>query len=156
MNNIYRFSPINTKDELREAIFYVTQKTTELCKKVTGNEYPISSLTIFTHYPDEYEKLKSIIFELGILDHENNGPFIKLHQPITLSKSKLELLRIRQPDPYRLHVGCDDFKVENYENFKNQFLKKSPNNLRLIKRPGYEMIEFFHPDYDVLAYVLSI
>ncbi len=155
MNKLYRFSPINSKEELFEAVDYIASKTTELCKKITGDEYPISSLTVFAHYPDEFEKLKTVLFQLGELDHENNGPFVKLHQKIKLPNNELELLRVRQPDPYRMQVGCNDFEVSHYEDFKRKYLDKNPNNLRSIKRPEYEMIEFFDPDFDVLAYVLS-
>lgn len=152
---LYRFSPINDKEQLYKAIFYIANKTTELCKKITGNEYLISGLTVFAHYPEEFERLKNIVFELGNFERENNGPYVRLNEPIQLLNNKLELLRIRKPDPYRLYVGCNDFEVEDYKSFKKQFLDKNLNNLRLIERPEYEMIEFFDPDYDVLAYVVS-
>lgn len=152
---LYRFSPITSKESLIEAIQYVAINTSELCKNITGNVYPISYLTIFTHYPEEFEKLKKILFELGEFDHENNGPFVKLYKTIKLPHNELKFLRLRQPDSYRMQVGCNDFKIENYEEFKKKFLNKNPQNLRLIERPEYEMIEFFHPDFDVLAYVLS-
>ena len=152
---MYHFSPINSKEELLEAITYVAKKTTSLCKKITGDEYPISSLTIFSHYPEEFEKLKIVLLALGEFDHESNGPFVKLHQKLKLPNNELELLRVRQPDPYRMQVGCNDFKVPDYEEFKKKNLEQNPNNLRLIKRSEYEMIEFFDPDFDVLAYSLS-
>lgn len=152
---LYRFSPIQTKNELLEAINYVAIKSTELSKKITGNEYPISTLTIFSHYPNEFENLKKIIFDLGELSSENNGPYVRLKTPIELPNNKLEILRVRQPDPYRLHVGCNDFEVPDYEEFKSKFLESNPHNLRLIERPEYDMIEFFDPDFDVLSYVLS-
>jgi hypothetical protein len=151
----YRFSPIETKEKLLEAVQYVAKTTTELCEKITGNEYPISSLTIFSHYPEEFEKLKAFLFEMGKLDHENNGPFVKLNEKISLHNSELELLRVRHPDPNRPQVGCNDFLIPNYQEFKENFLTKKPNNLREITRLEYEMIEFFDPDFDVLAYVLS-
>lgn len=152
---LYRFSPIKSKEELFEAINYTASKTTELCNKVTGYKYPISGLTIFSHYLREFEELKKIALGLGKLDSENNGPYVKLYEPIKLFGNELTLLRVRQPDPYRLHVGCNDFEVSNYEEFKKQYLEAKSNNLRLIKRLEYEMIEFFDPDFDVLAYVLS-
>jgi len=155
MNNLYRYSPIETKDNFLEAVQYVAKNTTELCKKVTETSYPISSLTVFSHYPDEFELLKKILLGLGEKVSENNGPFVKLKKPIQFNNSEISLVRIRKPDPYRLHVGCNDFKVLNYDEFKRTFLSKHPDNLRLIERPKYEMIEFFDPDYDVLAYVLS-
>lgn len=154
VSDTYRFSPIKTKEELFEAVEYIAFKTAELCRKVKGTTYPLGSLTVFSHYPEEFEKLKEILFSLGELDHENNGPFVKLHTPIQLDNNKLDLLRVRHPDSERPQVGCNDFEVPSYEDFKKKFLGKS-SNLRLVKRPKYEMIEFFDPGFDVLAYVLS-
>lgn len=155
MNTVYRFSPISSKEKLLEAVQYVASSATKLGQQVVGEEYPINSLTIFSHYQDEFAKLKEILLEMGKLDHENNGPFVQLNNPITLPNNDLQLLRVRQPDPYRLQVGCCDFQVPNYEEFKSVFLNKNPNNLRLITRPEYEMIEFFDPNFDILAYVVS-
>jgi len=152
---LYQFSPINSKEELLNAVTYVAEKTTELCKKITGEEYPISSLTVFTHYLDEFEKLKTILFEQGELDHENNGPFVRLKEGIALPYNELKLLRVRQPDPYRMQVGCCDFKVSDYQEFKNKYMNKYSYNFRLIERENYEMIELYDPNFDVLAYFLS-
>ena len=158
MNNkfkLFRFSPIKTKENLFDAINYVSKEMGNLCKKITGTEYPIACLTIFSHYPGEFENLKEIAFSLGNLDSEANGPYVKLTNPIQLKSNKLDLLRIRNPDPYRYQVGCGDFEVPDYKEFKKTFLIKKSDNLRLISRPEYDMIEFFDPDFDVLAYVLS-
>lgn len=152
---LYRFSPIKGEKQLREAVIYVADKTSELSRKVIGKSLPISSLTIFAHYPDEFEKLSDIVKILGNFLNENNGPRVALHEPIKAGGDTIAHLRIRKPDPYRTQVGCDDFDVPDYETFKSENLLKYPNNLRLIKREDYEMIEFFHPDFDVLAYVVS-
>ncbi len=74
---------------------------------------------------------------------------------LSYQKNELSLLRIRKPDPYRMQVGCNDFKVPDYHDFKRKYLDKNQSNLRLIERPEYEMVEFYDPDYDVLAYVVS-
>ena len=155
MNKLYRFSPIKNEQELREAIDYVAKKTTELSRKFTANEYPINYLTIFSHYEDEFENLEKILFSMGKHVGENNGPFIQLNEPIQLSNGKLEKIRIRQPDPYRMQVGCNDFTVPDYVAFKQTYVTNQPNHFRVIQRPQFEMIELFHPDFDVLAYVLS-
>lgn len=152
---LYRFSPIKDEKQLREAVVYVAEKTSELAKKIIGKTLPISSLTIFAHYPDEFEKLSKIVKTLGNFFNENNGPRVALHEPIKIGKNTITHLRIRKPDPYRTQVGCNDFDASDYDTFKNEYLSKYPNHLRLIKREDYEMIEFFHPDFDVLAYVTS-
>jgi len=154
MDRLYRFSQIKTQEELVIAINYVAEKATELCYKITSQTYPIDYLTIFSHYPEEFNFLKQTALEMGNLKSENHGPLVELSTPLKLTNGELKLLRIREPDPYRMQVGCSDFIVPDYQEFKNQFLGKS-ENLRLIERPDLELIEFFHPDFDVLAYVLS-
>jgi hypothetical protein len=155
MDRLYRFSPIKNKEELLGAIDYVVVRTTELGKMVTGQLHYISSLTIFSHFPDEFENLKKILLEMGDMEAENNGPLVKLKTPIKAGKNNIKFLRIRKPDPYRAQVGCADFITDDYETFKKDYLDNHPQNLRLFKRPEYEMIEFFDLSYDVLAYVLS-
>ena len=152
---LYRFSPIQNEKQLLEAASYIATNTSELAERVIGQKLPITYLTIFAHYPDEFENLTKILQALGAFSGENNGPRVALHKPIRTGSNAITHLRIRKPDPYRMQVGCSDFNVSDYNAFKNEHLSRRPNNLRLIKRDNYEMIEFFDPDYDVLAYVLS-
>jgi len=152
---LYRFSPIQSKEQLLKVITYVAKRSSKLCKKIIGRVLPIESLTIFAHYPDEYEHLTKIALELGTRLKEHNGLYVTLNEPIKVGKHIITQLRIRQPDPYRMHVGCNDFELKDYEAFKREYLDKFPDNLRLIKRPEFEMIEFFDPDFDTLAYVVS-
>lgn len=156
MKKFYRFSPITTTEDLNEAAWYVATMTTKLCKKITGSSFPIPDITVFSHYPEEFEKLKKIVLTLGSFVKDNNGPFVKLRKPLQVVGSKISLLRVRHPDPYRSQVGCNDFQVPDYSAFKQTYLKeKYKNNVRVFQRPKYEMIELFDPNYDVLAYVLS-
>ena len=150
----YRFNPIENKEKLIEAVKYVASQTSMLAQKIVRQSFPISSLTIFSHSQDEFENLVKIQSELGSFYNENNGPRIALYEPIIAGENRITYLRIRKPDPERPQVGCNDFDTD-YESFKNQYLAAHPNNLRLVKRPDYEMIEFFDPDFDVLAYVIS-
>jgi hypothetical protein len=153
-NTSYRFSPITNLEQLLSAINYIAEQTSLLAKQATGLDLAIKSLTVFSHYNDEFEVLKNIIKPLGKPHNENNGPRIKLDQPIKSKTNNIEYLRIRHPDSGRPQVGCNDFIVENYQNFKEQFLNEN-HNLRLIVRPNYEMIEFFDTKFDVLAYIVS-
>ena len=139
---LYRFSPIETKEKLLEAVAYVASQTTALCRKILDKEFSITSLTIFAHYASEYEKLTSTLSDLGEFYNDNNGPRIALREPISIGKNSITHLRIRRPDPYRTQVGCNDFNVENYATFKQKYLDTHPHSLRLIERKDYEMIEF--------------
>jgi hypothetical protein len=156
MFQLYRFSPIKNKIQLRESVIYVTDKTSGLAKKIIGKTLPVKSLTIFTHYPDEFENLSRIVRTLGDFFNENNGPRVALREPIKIGDNIITHLRIREPDPYHMQVGCNDFEISDYSALKNKYLSNHLNNLRLIKRKDYEMIEFFDPDFDVLAYVVSL
>lgn len=140
--------------DFKEAIDYVIEQELLLVNKVTGKSLPITYLTIFAHYDDEYENLKNILESWGQTSQANNGIKAKLYDPILYSDGKINEVRVRQPDPYRMQVGCCDFTVDDYEDFKTTILEGN-KNLRLIERPKYEMIEFFDPDFDVLAYVVS-
>jgi hypothetical protein len=169
---LYRFSPIDNQAQLIEAVEYIAQDVAKLYFKSTGEMFNdlIESLTVFSHYPEEYDNLKDIVKRLGEPYNENNGPRIKLHQPIVVKLGKVEenskyenyttnvkYIRIRKPDPYRMQVGCadikDDFDSQDFESavaWPDE--DKSP---RLIKRREYNMLEFFDPDVDVLGYIVS-
>ena len=152
---LYRFSPILNEKQLIEAVKYTATETTKLCKKVVGKSLSINSLTVFSHYDAEYKKLLKIIYKIGKPYNKHNGLCVKLHKTIEVGEHSIQYLRIRKPDPYRTQVGCNDFEVGDYQSFKKNHVPKYPQNLRIIERPDYEMIEFFDPDFDVLAYVVS-
>lgn len=151
----YCFSPIKNREGLIEAVTYVVTETSKLAEKIVGRSFAISSLTIFSHYQDEYELLVKILSEMGTPFNENNGPRVTLHEPIVVGTNEITHLRIRKPDVERPQVGCNDFDTD-FEAFKKQYLTANPSNLCLIKRPDYEIIELRDPDFDVLAYVVSI
>jgi hypothetical protein len=152
---LYRFSPIQNKEQLLKAVEYVAKQNTKLSKKVLGKPLSIKSLTIFAHYQQEYEQLVNILLEMGTKLKEHNGLYVSLNEPIKVGKNSIIRIRARQPDPYRMQVGCSDFEVENYLSFKETYLVKHAQNLRLIPRADGEMIEFFDSDIDTLGYVVS-
>lgn len=153
--NSFRFSPIKAEDELIQAVTYIANRSESLAQKVIGRKLPITSLTVFSHFEEEFKELKKIIAGLGTSYNENNGPRVKLYSPIIASGNKIEYLRIRKPDSERPQVGCNDYDITSYKEFKSQYLSYHYKNLRLIIRSEYEMIEFFDCEFDVLAYVVS-
>lgn len=152
---LYRFSPIASEEQLLEAAVYVAEKASELSEAAIGKALPIKSVTVFSHYPQEFERLKQMLDSLGVFNDDSNGPRMMLHKPFQAAGNTLSLLRVRKPDPYRMQAGCADFDVPSYPEFKEAYAPKNLPNIRLVERPDYEMYEFFHPDYDVLAYVVS-
>lgn len=169
---LYRFSPITSQAQLDEAITYVAVTATRLYFAQTGDveDELIDSLTLFAHFPDEYEQLQRLALQRGALHGENNGPRVKLHQPLKIAVAHLErngrpetryttvrFLRIRHPDPYRMQVGCCDLKADFYSQDFVYALTRNDHSIspRLIKRPTYDMLELFDPGLDVLAYVVQ-
>ena len=152
----YKFSPIKNKSELIEAVKYVATETSNMYATIIGESPVITSLTIFSHFDDEFDNLKQILAELGNPYNENNGPRITLHEPINVEGHSITHLRIRHPDQERPQVGCNDFDVKDYKEFEEKYLLPNSGVLHLIERDEYNMIEFKHPDFpNVLGYVVS-
>jgi len=145
---------LKNKEDLIKAVDAIASGTSSLAKKIIGRTFPIMSLTVFTHSEAEFELLNKVLDDLGKPYDYNNGPRVELYSPIIVDNNQIKYLRIRKPDVERSQMGCNDFET-NYMKFKNKYLSKYPNNLRLIKRPEYEMIELYHPEFDVLAYIVS-
>lgn len=146
--------PIKNKEEMLEVVKYVAAETLRLAKKTVGKTFPVESLTVFAHSQSEYGSLIRVLAGMGRPYNENNGPRVELHEPIVIEGNHIAYLRIRKPDLERPQVGCCDFQTD-YGAFKREYLSKNPNNLRLIHRPEYEMIELYDPEFRVLAYVVS-
>lgn len=152
---IYRFSPMTNVNELQEAAEYVIEQSQKLISHIAKTNLQFSGyLTICSHYYEEFETLKNEQRKLGVFDSEHNGTYVLLTAPITTEWGPIERLRVRHPDPYRYQVGCGDFHVNDYEAAKNRFLSFAPY-VREIVRPDLTMLEFWHPDFDVTAYIVK-
>ncbi len=145
---------IQSKEQLIEAVRFVASETSRLAQKIVGKTFPVKSLTIFAHSQSEYELLAQILGGMGKPYDYNNGPRAELHEPIKVDSNQITHLRIRKPDPERPQVGCNDFETD-FRVFKKEYLPKHPENLRLIERSGYDMIELYDSEFNVLAYVVS-
>ena len=153
---LYRYSPIHSQESLGKAVGYVAEKSQELCAKLTAEHLEFSGvLTICSHYYEEYDVLANILTEMGTFDKEHNGPRVVLHKPFKTPYGQIARLRIRHPDPYRYQVGAGDFRVADYEQFKQAHLTDDNPYIREIIRPDLTMLEFWHPDYDVVGYIVK-
>lgn len=162
---LYRFSPIQSKKELLEAIAHIHFESYKLCKDSFGKYLPnAGNIGVFCHYNDEYEFLINIRKELTDPSSNRDQKYFLLHDPIIIpAKGDIpEItythLYIRKPDPYRSHVGDIDFEVEaeEYTELKESLLSgKDIAGARIFDRQDLDMIELYNPDSDVLAYVSS-
>ncbi len=161
--NLYRFSPINDKDGLLKAIEHIHFEAYKLCKQTFSKYMPNSgNVGVFCHYQKEYEYLTGLRKEMTASSDNYNQKYFRLHDPIVIPattdtpETKYEFLYVRQPDPYRHHVGDVDFFLpENeYLTLKSELEGgKKLEGARIFPSPHLDMIELFNPDSDVLAYV---
>jgi len=161
---LYRFSPIQNKEELLEAIKHVHFSCYKLCKQSFGEYLPnAGNMGVFCHYDDEYDRLIAIRKEMTEDAGNLNQKYFKLHEPITIPaegdvpETTYTYLYIRRPDPYRHHVGDVDFYLPpaDYAELKQAMLdgRKTLPGARVFDRPDLDMIELYDPDVDALGYV---
>lgn len=124
-----------------------------------GTSLAVGSVKIFAHYPQEYEDLKRILLLLGEPAFETyTGTYVRLYKPIVTDGQTVDLLGIRIPDSYRAQVGCGDIIIdEGYNVFEKKHVKDDDPTKLVRKAAGHtlSMIELWHPDFDVLGYVLA-
>lgn len=153
---LYRFSPISSEQKCQQALEYIAEQLRGLSAKVMDESPPINTLKIFAHYSDEYALLKNWADSLG--EHDDDGSktsyYVKPIKPMTVAGEPIEYVGIRTPDPYRAQVGCGDYVVGNYDELKKKYLGNSPW-IREVEHLRYEMLELFHPDIDVLGYIVK-
>jgi len=160
---LYRFSPIQSREEMLKAIEYMHFESFRLCKQSFGRLLPVAgNVGIFCHYPEEYKFLTKLREELTESSVSFNQKYFKLHTPIIISakddvpETEYTFLYIRQPDPYRHHVGDIDFclPADEYAQLKSEMENgKELPHARLFPSPRLDMIELHEPDSDVLAYI---
>ncbi len=152
---LYRFSPLQDPDDCQKALEHIESGLRKLSEHVGNEQFPINTLKIFAHYPDEYKFLRYWVTNLGTPEDEESSTsyYVKPTLDVTVNDSPIEFVGIRTPDPYRSHVGCGDYVVENFDELKDKYLGESPF-IREVKHNKYEMLELFHPDIDVLGYIV--
>ncbi len=160
---LYRFSPIQTEAQLRQAIEYVHRACHALSLHTFDEYLPVAgNIGIFCHYEDELTYLVGVRDQLADVHDNWNQKYYRLHQPISIPaqggvpEATYTHLYIRRPDPYRAQVGDADFVLgpEKFGPFKQSLLDGTKvKGARAFDRPGLDMIELYDPDVDALSYV---
>ena len=151
MNNLYRFSPIEDEKTFEEALVYTAQELEKLSEKLIGEKLPIVSLKLFPHYEEEYKYLFSLISKLGPKSEYTSETSFYVDSDKKVNGPQIKLLGLRIVDPYRMQVGCGDYEVDNFQEFRSKHISL-PFIRDMIKYP--EMLEIWHPDFDVLGYII--
>ena len=82
---LYRFSPIQNKEELLEAIKFVHLACNYLCKQSFGEYLPnAGNIGIFCHYDDEYDQLIRLRKEMTEASDNVNQKYFRLNEPIVI------------------------------------------------------------------------
>lgn len=160
---LYRFSPVENKEQLFDAIKYTHFACYKLCKKSFGTYLPnAGNMGIFCHYNDEYERLVAIRKEMTESSDNPEQKYFKLHEPVVIAaqddmpETIYTHLYIRRPDPYRHHVGDVDFYLDQkqYDELKRSLIDgQEIEGARIFPRNDLDMTELYDPDVDALGYV---
>ena len=160
---LYRFSPIETKEQLLQAIIYTHLACHQLCEQSLGKYLPVvGDLGVFCHYDYEYDKLVAIQKELVNFSDSFNGKYFRLNESITIAtqdgvpEATYTHLYVRKPDPYRSQVGDLDFYMtpDDYSELKSSLTDgKVVKGARTFGRADLDMIELYDPDIDTLGYL---
>lgn len=138
---------------LENIIHYLVKQAVEAIEANTEEKnLPVDYIAIFSKNEQEFKNLEQLVRPLGKeIDKQTSktGLTFLLDQPIKTSAGLLKLLKVRKPDPTRSQRGAPDFRVHNYQQFKDKYLQKS-GNFTLMIRKDFEMIEL--KGVDVLVY----
>lgn len=160
----FRFSPIQSKTKLFEAMTYIHFACHTLCNQSMGRYLPVAgNIGVFCHFDDKHEYLKQLQSELTDLSQSVYGKYYRLHEPFIIPEKEdvpettYSYLYVRKPDPNKDQVGDVDFYLEPE---KHAELKQSLLEGKLIKgarvlanRPELDFIELYDPDVDALGYI---
>jgi hypothetical protein len=160
---LYRFSPIQNKEELFGAMKGIHLACFYLCKQTFGEYLPVAgNIGVFCHYQEEYERLIKIREEMTEESDNVNQKYFRLHEPITIPaqddvpETTYTYLYIRKPDPYRAQAGDVDFVLaeDKYLELKQALQAgASVKGARVFERSDLDMVELYDPDVDALGYV---
>ena len=104
---------------------------------------------IFCQSEEEQKKFLEEAHQIGVIIKETEtGPLFKIS--LETIAGKLQLLKIRKPDPTRPERGDADFTVSDYPSFKEKYLNKA--GFSIIQKENFEMIELYEKGNNVRVY----
>lgn len=141
---------MNIKDFEELVCGIVAQARALSDKHTTERNAPVNYTCIFSQTHVEYESFLKLASQLGAIVKETAmGPVFHI-KPFATVAGKLDLVKIRRPDPNRLERGDADFTVRDYPNFRERHIGKQ--GFSLIDRKDMEMIELIDASFNVIAY----
>jgi len=142
------------KKELEKIVIYlIDQGLSALSSCTDEKNATIDYVAIFSRNENEFRDLLQVAETMGKeVDKETarTGKTFLLDKPLNTSASILSLVKIRKPDNTRPQRGAPDFKIQNYQQFKDKYIRSSGKFTLMLKK-DYEMIEV--KGVDVLVYI---
>ena len=118
-------------------------------KYIDEKDALVNYACIFCHGEEEQNNFLEEANKLGTIIKETpTGPLFKIS--LDTIAGKLQLLKIRKPDPTRTERGDADFTVSDYPAFKEKYLSKP--GFSLIQKENFEMIELYEKGNSARVY----
>ncbi len=110
---------------------------------------PVNYACIFCQSTEEQKYFLAEASRLGkVIEETPSGPLFQIY--LDTAAGKLQLLKIRKPDPARPERGDADFTVPDYPSFKEKYLGQP--GFSLMQKEKLEMIELYEKGADVRVY----
>jgi len=142
------------RSDVEKIVKYLIDQGLAAIHKRTNEKTPaIDYVAIFSKDENEFQELLAVAETMGKEVDQGTartGKTYLLDQPLTTPAGVLYLLKIRKPDDTRPQRGAPDFKIQNYAQFKEKYLRSSGSFTLMLKK-DYEMIEL--KGVDVLVYL---
>ena len=136
---------------MEELIQTIVKQSKELKDKyIKEFNATLSYCCIFAQADEQYNELEDKTKKIGRLLAETKTGNLYQINPIETVAGTLNILKIRKPDMTRKELGDCDFKINDYEKFKDTYLLK--DEFKLIERETFEMIELMDNEFNVRAY----
>jgi len=146
-----------TKQELEKIVNYVVDQGIKAINDNTDEkDLHVDYMGIFSKDDAEFTKMERLLSTLGKPGDKGatkSGSTFLLDEPIKTAAGPLNVLKARRPDPTRPQRGAPDFKINDYQVFKDKYFNGKNSNFALMVRPEYEMLEL--KGVDVLVYFPS-
>jgi len=114
-----------TENELEKIIFYLVKQGLMTLERFTDEKNGvIDYVAIFAKDENEFNDLLSVAETVGQeIDRETakTGKTFLLNKPLDTTAGVLSLIKIRKPDDIRPQRGAPDFKIPDYQQFKNRY-----------------------------------
>jgi hypothetical protein len=139
------------QDELKPLVQEIVKQANELKNKHTNQtNAKVNYACIFSQNQEEYEIFIRVAKELGeVIKDTKSGPLFQI-KPLETVSGKLQLLKIRNPDPTRPERGDADFTIINFQAFEKEYLPKE--GFKLMQKENFYMIELIDKEFNVRVY----